>query len=204
MQRFAYQLRKLRQEAGGLTYREMARRAHYSVTTLSQAAAGEQLPSLAVSLAYVAACGGGPAEWEGRWKEASEETALRERADDAGRSPYQGLARFEPEDHDRFFGRDELVTQLGRLTAERRISAVFGPSGCGKSSLLRAGLIPVLREHWAAKVSAIRVLTPGDHPARTHGQGPPTTWSWSGRSRAARRRRPRWPSSTPTDRSWRG
>ncbi|GAA2636655.1 hypothetical protein GCM10010307_33700 [Streptomyces vastus] len=32
VQRFAYELRKLRQEAGGLTYREMARRAHYSVT----------------------------------------------------------------------------------------------------------------------------------------------------------------------------
>ncbi|NEA20534.1 helix-turn-helix domain-containing protein [Streptomyces halstedii] len=170
VQRFAYELRKLRQEAGGLTYREMARRAHYSVTTLSQAAAGEQLPSLAVSLAYVAACGGDPAEWERRWREASEEAALRERADDAGRSPYQGLARFEPEDHDRFFGRDELIARLERLTAERRVSAVFGPSGCGKSSLLRAGLIPVLREHRAVKVSAIRVLAPGDHPARTHAQ----------------------------------
>lgn len=170
VQRFAFELRKLRHEAGGLTYREMARRAHYSVTALSQAAAGEQLPSLAVTVAYVKACGGDPKEWERRWAEASEESAVRDRTEDAGRSPYQGLARFEPDDHDRFFGRDELVAALRRLTADRRFSAVFGPSGSGKSSLLRAGLVPALREHGAGKVSAIRILTPGDQPSRTHAE----------------------------------
>ncbi|MFF8609539.1 helix-turn-helix domain-containing protein [Streptomyces sp. NPDC015346] len=168
MQRFAYELRKLRQEAGGLTYREMARRAHYSVTALSQAAAGEQLPSLAVALAYVKACGGDLEEWERRWEEASEETASRGLEEEGGRSPYQGLARFEPDDHERFFGRDELVAEVGRMTAEHRFSAVFGPSGSGKSSLLRAGLIPALREDSAGQVAAIRILTPGEQPLRTH------------------------------------
>lgn len=164
VQRFAYELRKLRQEAGGLTYREMARRAHYSVTTLSQAAAGEQLPSLAVTLAYAKACGGDPAEWERRWHEASEES-VPDGEDDAG-SPYQGLSRFEPTDHDRFFGRDELVAALSALASTSRLAAVFGPSGSGKSSLLRAGLIPELQQ--SAGLATLRILSPGEHPLRTH------------------------------------
>lgn len=163
VQRFAYELRKLRQEAGGLTYREMARRAHYSVTTLSQAAAGDQLPSLAVTLAYAKACGGDPAEWERRWHKASEES-VPDDEDDAD-SPYQGLSRFEPTDHDRFFGRDELVAALGELASTSRFAAVFGPSGSGKSSLLRAGLIPALQQ---SELAALRILTPGEHPLRTH------------------------------------
>ena len=165
--RFSYALRKLRQEAGGVTYRELARRAHFSVTALSQAAAGEQLPSLQVTLAYVRACGGDEREWERRWQETERE--VREaaaRKDDDAEPPYQGLARFEPDDHDRYFGRDRLVTALRELVHERRFTAVFGPSGSGKSSLLRAGLIPALRAE--RELAAIRVLTPGEHPARTH------------------------------------
>ncbi|GGW56640.1 hypothetical protein GCM10010503_37300 [Streptomyces lucensis JCM 4490] len=34
VQRFAFHLRKLRTEAGGITYRALAQRADYSVTTL--------------------------------------------------------------------------------------------------------------------------------------------------------------------------
>ncbi|MFJ4713488.1 helix-turn-helix domain-containing protein [Streptomyces sp. NPDC088785] len=168
VQRFADELRKLRRETGGLTYREMARRAHYSVTSLSQAAAGEQMPSLAVSLAYVAACGGDVAEWEGRWREATEEAVVRDREEGSGQeSPYQGLARFEPGDHERFFGRGTLVEQIRELVLTHSFVAVFGPSGSGKSSLLRAGLIPALRTE-GASLAEIRVVTPGEHPLRTH------------------------------------
>ncbi len=149
VQRFAYELRKLRREAYGITYREMARRAHYSVTSLSQAAAGEQFPSLAVTLGYVRACGGDPVEWERRWRAAEGETAVQVREDEDAEPPYQGLARFEPEDHDRFFGRGELTAALRQSVAEHRFTAVFGPSGRGKSSLLRAGLIPSLRRRVA-------------------------------------------------------
>ncbi|MFC0104899.1 helix-turn-helix domain-containing protein [Kibdelosporangium aridum] len=53
--RFAADLRLLRQKAGNPTYRELAKRAHFSVTTLSSAANGRQLPSLNVALAYVRA-----------------------------------------------------------------------------------------------------------------------------------------------------
>lgn len=68
VQSFACELRKLRQEAGGLAYRIMAQRAGYSVATLSRAATGEQLPSLDVALAYARACGADEAEWKERWR----------------------------------------------------------------------------------------------------------------------------------------
>ncbi|WP_329375877.1 nSTAND1 domain-containing NTPase [Streptomyces sp. NBC_01483] len=172
MQRFAFELRKLRAEAGGITYRVLAQRAGYSITTLSQAAGGEQLPTLPVVLAYSAACGGDPVEWEARWKQAVDEVAAMRPADDGedAEPPYKGLARFETGDHDHFFGRDRLTTDLLDLLRRRRFTAVFGPSGSGKSSLLRAGLIPTLQRTQDANLrpAAIRILTPGDRPAHTH------------------------------------
>lgn len=66
-ERFAYDLRMLRQQAGQPTYRELARRAHFSDTTLSVAAAGTSLPSLEVAVAFVAACEGDVEEWTRRW-----------------------------------------------------------------------------------------------------------------------------------------
>ncbi|MEV0195058.1 helix-turn-helix domain-containing protein [Nonomuraea sp. NPDC050691] len=161
VQSFASELRKLRQEAGGLTYRAMARSAGYSVTTLSQAAAGERLPSLPVVLAFAQACGGDVADWERRWQQVVDELA-RERADDDGcAGPYLGLAPYDIHDGGRFFGRERLVEELRELLLRRRFAAVFGPSGSGKSSLLRAGLVPAAR---AAGQSVI--LTPGEHPMR--------------------------------------
>ncbi|WP_308427912.1 nSTAND1 domain-containing NTPase [Streptomyces roseolilacinus] len=176
MQRFAHELRELRREAGGPTYREMARRAHYSVTSLSRAAAGEVLPSLAVVSAYVEACGGDREEWERRWHRTCEEVAVRVREDDEASPPYQGLARFEPGDHERFFGRGGLTSALCRSVAEHRFTALFGASGSGKSSLLRAGLIPALRRgedgggRPGVRLAAIRVLTPGEHPMAAHAE----------------------------------
>ncbi|MFE7134831.1 DNA-binding protein [Streptomyces sp. NPDC057638] len=167
VQRFAYELRRLRQDAGPVTYRVMAERAGYSVTTLSRAAAGEQLPSLAVAMAYVRACGGDPAVWEERWRAALDESAVERAEEEAERSdpPYRGLARFEPGDRERFFGRDRLVEDLTTLVAARRVVAVVGGSGSGKSSLLRAGLIPYLQEHPPSAGE-------GDRGVRGAGSGP--------------------------------
>ena len=64
---FAAQLRELRERAGRPSYRQLAERAHYSHTALSQAAAGGALPSLAVTQAFVHACGGDVDEWTARW-----------------------------------------------------------------------------------------------------------------------------------------
>ncbi|MFE6056070.1 helix-turn-helix domain-containing protein [Kitasatospora sp. NPDC056446] len=168
VQRFAFELRKLRREAGDLTYRAMAGRTRYSVATLSRAAGGQQLPTLPVALAYVEACGADPAEWERRWRAAVRETAAED-GDDAG-APYRGLSRFEPGDRERFFGRDRLVADLLALVDSRRLVAVVGASGSGKSSLLRAGLIPALRDRGTtdAGPAAIRILTPGPRPASDH------------------------------------
>lgn len=64
---FANALRRLRHDAH-VSYRAMAQRTGHSPSTLSQAAAGEKLPSLAVALAYAEACGSGAdrAVWEAR------------------------------------------------------------------------------------------------------------------------------------------
>ncbi|MBB5931864.1 nSTAND1 domain-containing NTPase [Streptomyces echinatus] len=169
-QRFAQELRKLRQETGGLTYRVMAQRVEYSVTTLSQAAAGQKLPSLEVTLAYVRACGGDEDEWRERWRQAAALAAAVPGEGSGTPPPYRGLARFEPVDAKLFFGRERLTSRLLNLSRDRRFTAVFGPSGSGKSSLLRAGLIPRLREGIdpALRPAAIRVLTPGEHPVDTH------------------------------------
>jgi WD40 repeat protein/transcriptional regulator with XRE-family HTH domain len=170
VQRLAHQLRELRRTAGGPSYRAMAKSAGFSATTLSQAAAGERLPSLAVVQGYVRACEGDPAEWEPRWKEAEAAGAAREESEDTA-PPYRGLARFEPGDHELFFGRDRLVEELSELVCGHRFAAVFGASGSGKSSLLRAGLIPRLQQEIAGRgrPAVLRVLTPGDRPASTYG-----------------------------------
>ena len=163
---FAAQLRELR--GGRTTYRAMAQRVRYSAAALSQAAAGERLPSLPVTLAYVAACDGDEDEWAQRWSRAAAEVAAKPRIDDAV-APYRGLARFEPADHEWFHGRDALVDELLALTRSRRLVAVVGPSGSGKSSLLRAGLVPRLqRAEPPDRPAAIRIVTPGRQPARTH------------------------------------
>lgn len=67
VQAFAAALRELRVAAGSPTYRELAKRAHYSHTVISDAARGERLPTLAVTLAFVRACGGDSDEWQARW-----------------------------------------------------------------------------------------------------------------------------------------
>lgn len=66
---FAAGLRELRRRAGSPPYRVLAARAYYSATTLSAAAAGNRLPTLAVTLAYAGACDGDEQEWARRWRE---------------------------------------------------------------------------------------------------------------------------------------
>lgn len=72
----------------------------------------------------------------------------------AARNPFKGLYAFAEDDADDFFGRETLVARLlERLsgiaraaTGAARLLAVVGPSGSGKSSVVRAGLIPALRQ----------------------------------------------------------
>ncbi|MEJ2858929.1 MULTISPECIES: nSTAND1 domain-containing NTPase [unclassified Saccharothrix] len=65
------------------------------------------------------------------------------------RNPYPGLRPFGEDDAALFHGRDEDVERLVRLLGRQDVVAVAGPSGSGKSSLVRAGLVPRLREDGA-------------------------------------------------------
>jgi transcriptional regulator with XRE-family HTH domain len=68
LQRFAYELRQLRDRDGDrLSYREIAALTRYSISTLTQATRGERLPTLEVTLAYVTACHGDTEVWRRRW-----------------------------------------------------------------------------------------------------------------------------------------
>jgi len=65
-------------------------------------------------------------------------------------NPYKGLRAFQESDSADFFGRKELVNRLLNRMQENhplnRFLAVVGPSGSGKSSVVKAGLIPALRQ----------------------------------------------------------
>ncbi len=87
-------------------------------------------------------------------------------------NPYKGLQPFQEADANDFFGRDLLIEKLIERMQEpgdiSRFLAVIGPSGSGKSSVVKAGLIPAIRqgalpnsEHWY-----ITQMVPGADPFR--------------------------------------
>jgi WD40 repeat protein/DNA-binding SARP family transcriptional activator len=76
------------------------------------------------------------------------------------RNPYKGLRPFLEADADDFFGRELLTTQLVERAVTDRFVAVVGPSGSGKSSVVRAGVVPALRERGFRVVE----VTPGAYP----------------------------------------
>ena len=101
----------------------------------------------------------------------------------AGQAPFKGLEYFDEEDETRFFGREKLVGQLTTRLRENHFLAVIGASGSGKSSVVRAGLIPVLRhgepllpQRWGeeegtailppnnSRTWPIHIITPTDEP----------------------------------------
>jgi hypothetical protein len=97
----AFALRKLREENGNPTYREMAQRAHYSASTLARAASGSSLPGRDLTLAYVRACGGDEAEWARRWDDAAAQLGediqpAEDRPDDAAEPGHAGPGRPSP------------------------------------------------------------------------------------------------------------
>jgi tetratricopeptide (TPR) repeat protein len=91
-----------------------------------------------------------------------------------GVSPFLGLQYFDEQDADHFFGREQLTARIVNRLSQTRFLAIIGASGSGKSSLVRAGVIPVLRRGdrmadgslplTAAQRWQIRILTPTAHP----------------------------------------
>ncbi|MGH3896867.1 MAG: helix-turn-helix domain-containing protein [Pseudonocardiaceae bacterium] len=72
---FAMELRQLRERAG-VTYRELAQRAHCSPSALCQAASGRRLPTWEITRAFVAGCGGDQQQWQARWQAVADETGV--------------------------------------------------------------------------------------------------------------------------------
>ncbi len=101
-----------------------------------------------------------------------------------GEPPYKGLQYFDPNDADRFFGRELLIGMLVSHLREMlvttgdaaalRFLAVVGASGSGKSSLLRAGMVPTIcasqsLEHGGTSPQRnpeweAHIFTPTSHP----------------------------------------
>ena len=85
-------------------------------------------------------------------------------------NPYKGLRPFEEIDSGDFYGRENLVGEiLARFvenTATNRLLAIVGPSGSGKSSLVKAGVLPALRQGTLSDSEKwyIASMTPGGAP----------------------------------------
>jgi len=62
-----------------------------------------------------------------------------------GRCPYLGLAHFDEDNADLFFGRETLVRELIDHVRGSRSVFITGPSGSGKSSIARAGVLSALK-----------------------------------------------------------
>jgi WD40 repeat protein len=75
-------------------------------------------------------------------------------------NPYVGLRTFDEADATRFFGRDHTIDEIVALLSSRPFVTIAGPSGAGKSSVVRAGVIPTLREQGAL----VTTMTPGTRP----------------------------------------
>ena len=87
---------------------------------------------------------------------------------DPERPPFKGLASFDLEDADVFFGRERLAADMVARLAGSSLLGVVGPSGSGKSSAVRAGLVPALgngvlptSDRWLRAV-----LRPSSYPLR--------------------------------------
>lgn len=80
-------------------------------------------------------------------------------------NPYRGLNSFEERQANFFFGREKLIDELrDRLVNSPNnfpLIAVLGVSGSGKSSLVKAGLVPKLREQSEKKWYILEPMRPG-------------------------------------------
>ncbi len=85
-------------------------------------------------------------------------------------NPYKGLAYFEYEDAEYFYGRQKLTDELLERVRKNNFLAVMGASGSGKSSVIRAGLVYQLKlgeqisgsDNWI-----ISIFQPGNYPLQS-------------------------------------
>jgi hypothetical protein len=82
-------------------------------------------------------------------------------------NPFRGLLPFEEEHAALFFGRDREIRDVAARLESRRLLAVTGVSGSGKSSLVRAGVIPMLKAGLVPKLGTqihVAIMKPRGGP----------------------------------------
>lgn len=77
-------------------------------------------------------------------------------------NPYKGLLSYNDTEEDiiRFYGRGKVVRELGDRIITGKLLAIVGASGTGKSSLIKAGILPRLKETGYVVISE----KPGNDP----------------------------------------
>ena len=83
---------------------------------------------------------------------------------DKSQNPYRGLKSFEEQHSQLFFGRTELIEKLQNFVKTQPLTVVLGASGSGKSSLVKAGLIPKLKQETKDKWCILSPIRPGEKP----------------------------------------
>lgn len=83
---------------------------------------------------------------------------------DESKNPYRGLQPFEEKHSKLFFGRSELIEKLQNFVKTHPLTAVLGASGSGKSSLVKAGLIPKLKQQKSDRWCILSPIRLGETP----------------------------------------
>ncbi|MFF5448755.1 helix-turn-helix domain-containing protein [Streptomyces sp. NPDC012888] len=161
---FGPALRRARTERG-LSLAALARLVHYSKGYLSKIENGGKPPTPALARSCDAVLRAG-----GTLAALVPELPQPRQPEPSAQCPYRGLAGFGTGDAEWFFGRERATAALLERLATRSGRgplALVAPSGAGKSSLLRAGLVPALRQPGdapGAPGTRVVVCTPTAHP----------------------------------------
>jgi hypothetical protein len=106
--------------------------------------------------------------WQSLWKTARESPDAEHAV-----CPYRGLESYQQEHAASFRGREKstaaLLKRLDTVCGGAgRLLMLVGPSGVGKSSLLRAGLVPAIKDHGLSAAGSrnwpVVITTPGSDP----------------------------------------
>ncbi len=83
-------------------------------------------------------------------------------------NPYRGLQSYDEKDSHLFFGRENLIQKLYQKAIDNKqaLTLVLGASGTGKSSLMKAGLLPRLRDSQEHQFKILDPMRPGESPLK--------------------------------------